>query len=97
MLIKVKVKNFFLFCFDTSNESYNFDLGIKNQSTMAKKKLDKKEMVTITCYNQKETMTRGKAIAKYFDAMCNTEGSEQERYVHIYQMLMEGATNCYDC
>ena len=42
-------------------------------------------------------MTRGKAIAKYFDAMCNTEGSEQERYVHIYQMLMEGATNCYDC
>jgi hypothetical protein len=56
----------------------------------------KKDIVTITCYNQTETMERSKAIKKYLEAMRNSEGSERERYENIYFDLIDGETNCSD-
>lgn len=64
---------------------------------MATKKTNKKDMVTITCYSQTETMERGKALKKYLEAMRCSEGSENERYQQIYFQLLDGETECYDC
>lgn len=54
------------------------------------------EEVTVTCYNETEKMTRGKAIDFYFEGMMCCEGSEGERYKTIYCQLMEGKTNVSD-
>lgn len=54
------------------------------------------EQVTVTCYRQKETMTREQAIDKYYEGMMCCEGSEGERYKTIYCQLMEGLTNVSD-
>lgn len=54
------------------------------------------EQVTVTCYRQKETMTREEAIDKYYEGMMCCEGSEGERYQTIYCQLMEGLTNVSD-
>ena len=54
------------------------------------------DVVTIYCYNQKETITRRDAIDKYLDCMRNSEGSERERYENIYFALLDGEMICYD-
>ncbi len=61
---------------------------------LSKSKLS--ERVTITCYNQTETMTRREALELYYDAMRNTEGSERERYESIFFQLMDGENVCTD-
>lgn len=66
---------------------------------MAKAKLTAKQMnerVTIICYGQTETMTRRKAIDKYFEGMMCCEGSEAERYQNIYCQLMQGMKSVSD-
>ena len=50
----------------------------------------------MTCYRQKETMTRKEAIDKYYEGMMCCEGGEGERYQTIYCQLMEGLTNVSD-
>lgn len=58
--------------------------------------MNMKQQVTITCYGETETMTRKKALEKYFEGMLYCDGSEQERYTTIYLQLMEGLTNVTD-
>ena len=52
------------------------------------------EQVTVTCYRQTKTMTRGEAIAFYSEGMqcCDPGSSEHERYETIYWRLLEGLT-----
>ena len=65
------------------------------KQTTTKKSADK-DMVTIICYRQEETMPRKKAIRKYFTGMMCCEGSERERYTNIYQQLVMGYKVCND-
>lgn len=56
-----------------------------------------KDKVVIICYNQAEEWeSRKQAIAFYKECMFNSEGSEQERYVNIFQQLEEGQDLCID-
>lgn len=55
------------------------------------------DIVNVTCYNETKKQVRKDALAFYFDCMMNSEGAERERYVNIYQQLMMGYTDCYDC
>lgn len=63
---------------------------------MGKKKASLDDIVEVTCYNETEKFVRRDAINFYFDCMLNSEGSERERYLNIYQMLMLGYTECFD-
>ena len=54
------------------------------------------EKVSVTCYNNTETMTRGEAIDEFYEGMMCCEGSEAERYTTIYFQLMEGLTEVSD-
>lgn len=54
------------------------------------------DIVTVICYNQKETMTRKQAIDKYKEGAMMCEGSEGERYSNIYFQLIEGKKVCSD-
>ena len=56
----------------------------------------KSDIVTVTCYRQTETMTRGEAIAKFFEGMLCSEGAEHERYESIYFQLQAGAVRVSD-
>ena len=56
----------------------------------------KSDIVTVTCYGRTETMTRGKAMAKYLEGMMCCGGSEQERYATIYYRLAAGLVNVND-
>lgn len=64
---------------------------------MAKRTNYMNDVVTITCYRQTEKMTRKEAMSFYREAMMFSEGSEHERYEHIYFMLVDGFKHCYDC
>lgn len=56
-----------------------------------------KNKIIIICYNQAEEWeSRKQAKAFYMDCMFNSEGSEQERYVNIFQQLEEGQDLCID-
>ena len=54
------------------------------------------ERVTVTCYGEKESITREQAIDKYYDAMIYCEGSERDRYMAIYCQLIEGLAEVSD-
>ena len=54
------------------------------------------DIVTITCYGQKTTMTRQEALEEYREAMRCCEGSERERYCNIVMDLEDGKTECSD-
>lgn len=54
------------------------------------------EVVTITCYRQKERMKRRDAMAFYLEGMQCSEGSEHERYETIFFQLLAGRTECSD-
>lgn len=56
-----------------------------------------KDKVSVTCYGQTKTMTRRQAVAKYYEAMQCSEGSERDRYCAIYFQLLDGETECSDC
>ncbi len=63
---------------------------------LTKKQMD--EQVTVTCYRQKETMTRRKALEEYEEGMacCDPGSSEYCRYSTIYWRLMDGLTEVDD-
>ena len=52
----------------------------------------KKDFVTITCYNQTKTVERKAAVEFFTGCMFGSEGSEQSRYVSILSQLHEGET-----
>lgn len=54
------------------------------------------DVVSITCYNETEKMTRREAMEFYYEGMRNSEGSEHERYETIFFQLLEGYTECSD-
>lgn len=63
------------------------------------KRFTKKELaekVTVTCYDRTETMTRGKALEKFFEGARYCDGCESERYWEVYGQLMEGLTEVSD-
>ena len=56
-----------------------------------------KEPIVVCCYNQIEKWeNRKNALRFYADAMRNTEGSESQRYMHIYFDLVDGKDVCTD-
>ena len=64
-------------------------------------RLTKKQMaeqVTVTCYRQTKTITRGEALAFYQEGMmcCDPGSSECERYTTIVCRLMDGLTEVTD-
>ena len=54
------------------------------------------DIVVVTCYRQKETMTRRDAMKKYMEGMMCSEGSEHERYETIYFQLAAGLPQASD-
>lgn len=53
--------------------------------------MSKNDVVTITCYGQKETRKRGEAIKFYTEGMMACAGSsEGDRYTSIVTGLQEG-------
>lgn len=56
----------------------------------------KSDIVTVTCYGQRETMERSDALSKYKEGILCCEGAERERYVNIYFQLLDGAREAFD-
>lgn len=54
------------------------------------------DLVIVTCYGQKETLTRKAAMAKYLECMACSEGAEHERYETIFFQLMAGRCRVSD-
>jgi hypothetical protein len=55
--------------------------------------------LTITCYGKTEKYPEGqrkKMMEYYLEGMASCEGSEQERYTHIYLDLASGQEHCFD-
>ena len=48
------------------------------------------DYVTVTCYRNKMTLPRGKAIAFYKECAMNCDGCERERYQNIVDKLNAG-------
>ena len=61
---------------------------------MAKRK--KVDLVVVTCYGKSETMERSAAMAKYYEGIFGSEGSERDRYVNIYFQLARGMKEATD-
>lgn len=55
-----------------------------------------KEEVTVYCYGEAETTTRGDAITKYYNFSISCEGAERDRYLSILAQLLRGDAECYD-
>ncbi len=59
--------------------------------------MKEKTYIVVCCYNSIEKWEkRRNALDFYEDAMRNTEGSEMERYAHIYFDLKDGKEVCTD-
>ncbi|MCM1275478.1 MAG: DUF4314 domain-containing protein [Lachnospiraceae bacterium] len=57
----------------------------------------KLDSVTTVCYGERKLWDeRSEAEAYFLEAMCGTEGSEQERYTKIYTELRAGLSVCTD-
>ena len=56
----------------------------------------RKDMVNVTCYGRKETLTRHQALQKYRDCAVHSEGHERNRYFNVLMDLMDGKTECSD-
>lgn len=55
-----------------------------------------RDMVTITCYNRTETLSRKDAQNKYLEAFLWSDGSERERYANILIGLQMGLSEVSD-
>ena len=57
----------------------------------------KLDSVKVTCYGKTEVWdTRQEAGKFYFEAICNSEGSECDRYIKIFAELVQGKVECSD-
>lgn len=57
----------------------------------------KLDTVKVTCYGKTEVWdTRQDAGKFYFEALCNSEGSECDRYIKIFAELVLGKDECSD-
>ena len=57
----------------------------------------KLDTVKVTCYGKTEVWdTRQEAGKFYFEALCNSEGSECDRYIKIFAELVLGKDECSD-
>lgn len=57
----------------------------------------KLDTVKVTCYGKTEVWdTRQEAGKFYLEAMCNSEGSECNRYIKIFAELVQGKDECSD-
>lgn len=57
----------------------------------------KLDSVKVTCYGKTEVWdTRQDAGKFYFEAICNSEGSECDRYIKIFAELVQGKVECSD-
>ena len=55
------------------------------------------DKVLTICNGKKELWeSRQDAINEFFEAICGTDGSEQQRYINIYTKLMTGCRICTD-
>lgn len=58
---------------------------------------NKKEMITIMCYDNEEIWgDRKEAIDFYLECMSFSDGTERERYSAILEQLMTGNMYCTD-
>ena len=57
----------------------------------------KTDTVTTICYGKTEKWeSREEACKHFFEAICNSEGSERERYISVYTKIMAGKAVCSD-
>lgn len=55
------------------------------------------ENITVICYGKEVKWTnRNQALSFYAEAIASTDGHEQERYINIYNDLLEGLIYCTD-
>ena len=55
-----------------------------------------KKIITV-CYGKKEEWeSRKQAMDSFMEAICGSDGSEQQRYVNIYVKLKCGMNYCTD-
>ena len=65
--------------------------------TKRNKRNDKKEIITVMCYDNEEIWgDRKEAIDFYLECMSFSDGAERERYSAILEQLMTGNTYCTD-
>ena len=82
---------------DTGSLLMRWDNGSGLNVVYGEDSVKKLDTVKVTCYGKTEVWdTRKEAADFYFEAICNTEGSECERYTKIYAELFQGKTECSD-
>lgn len=82
---------------DTGSILVKWDNGSGLNVVYGEDKCEKIEEIKVICYDEEEIWyDRKKAISFYFEAMQNSEGSEQARYTKIYTDLLSGKIICTD-
>ena len=76
---------------DTASIMVNWDSGSRLNIVYGEDRCIKLNPVTTICYREKdEWKDRQEAVDLFLRAMAGSEGSEQSRYVKIYQELLMG-------
>ena len=54
-------------------------------------------MITVKCYGStRQFETKEQAIARYYNCLLNSDGSEQRTYADILRQIESGCTYCTD-
>ncbi len=82
---------------DTGTLMMAWDNGSSLGVVYGEDSVKKLDSVKVTCYGETKVRdSRKEADEFYFQAICGSEGSEQERYTKIYAELLNGNTECSD-
>lgn len=82
---------------DTGSILVSWDNGSGLNVVYGEDKCRKLDSVKVTCYGKTEVWdTRHEAGKFYFEAICNSEGSECDRYIKIFAELVQGKVECSD-
>ena len=82
---------------DTGSILVSWDNGSGLNVVYGEDKCRKLDSVKVTCYGKTEVWdTRQEAGKFYFEAICNSEGSECDRYIKIFAELVQGKVECSD-
>lgn len=82
---------------DTGNILVSWDNGSGLNVVYGEDICRKLDLVKVTCYGKTEVWdTRQEAGKFYFEAICNSEGSECDRYIKIFTELVQGKVECGD-
>lgn len=75
----------------------NWENGSTLGAVFAEDEIESLDSVITICYHKKQVwVNRQDAIDFFYCGMCNSEGSEKERYTNIYTQLLAGKNVCKD-